>query len=83
MSGTLLRKMALYAISSLRENVHFQYHTLLCLALVLFHFHFIFNFLFTVAPSTKVGCFSEGRGKIPNYNVTKRKKDISVTTKGV
>ena len=34
MSGTLLRKMALYAISSLQENVHFQDHTLSCLVLV-------------------------------------------------
>ena len=28
-----------------------------------FSFHFIFNVLFTVAPSTKGGCFSGGRGK--------------------
>ena len=26
-------------------------------------FHFVKNFLFTVAPSTKGGCFSGGRGK--------------------
>ena len=27
MSGTLLRKMALYVISSSQENVHFEYNT--------------------------------------------------------
>ena len=37
-----------------------------------FHlFSFIKNFLFTVAPLTKGGCFSGGRGEKPNYNVTK------------
>ena len=45
------------------------------LGYISFHFHFIFNlnFLFTVAPSTKVGCFSGGRGKKLNYYVTKKK----------
>ena len=42
----------------------------------IFYFYFILNFLFTVAPSTKGGCFSGGRGIKPNYNVTKKRKNF-------
>ena len=51
---------------------------------IFFHFIFILNFLITVAPSTKSGCFSGGRGKnlitmlIKQINKNKKKNIYNV-----
>ena len=54
----LIEFMSDDVIKTYFQNVH-----ILNFQLKFFILNFILNFLFTIAPSTKGGCFSGGRGK--------------------